>query len=80
VTLEGVVRSVSAGRGRGFDLDRPEQAFEAEGPIVMPLVDEVRRSAVHAAANASHEVLSNSGGVDVFSQLPDKSRFVKTEG
>jgi hypothetical protein len=80
VILGGVVRSVSAGRGRDFGLDRPEQAFEAEGPIVTPLVDEERRSAVHAAANASHEVLSNPGGVDVFGQFPDEAGFVKTDG
>src|SRR5262249_42404732 len=53
VMLEGAVRSVSAGRGRDFDLDRPEQAIEAEGPVVTPFVDEERRSAVHATANAS---------------------------
>src|SRR5262245_58487169 len=80
VILGGVVRSVSAGRGRDFGLDRPEQAIEAEGPVVTPLVDEERRSAVHAAANAPHEVLSNPGAVDVFGQLPDEAGFVKTEG
>src|SRR6516162_8943419 len=78
VILGGVVRS--AGRGRDFGLDRPEQAIEVEGPIVTPLVDEERRSAVHAAANASHEVLSNTGGVDVCGQFPDEAGFVKTEG
>src|SRR5262245_32484293 len=72
VILGGVFRSVSAGRGHDFGLDRPEQAIEAEGPVVTPLVDEERRGAVHAAANASHEVLSNPGGVDVFGQVPDE--------
>jgi hypothetical protein len=58
----------------------PEQALGAEGPIVTPLVDEERRSAVHAAPNASHEVPSNPGGVNVFGQFPDEAGFVKTEG
>src|SRR5262249_43741177 len=78
--LGGRFRSVSAGCGRDFGFDRPEQAIEVEGPIVTPLVDEERRSAVHAAANASLEVLSNPGGVDVLGQVPDEAGTVKTEG
>src|SRR5689334_98449 len=51
-----------------------------EGPIVADAVDEERRSAVHAAADAAHDVPLDSGEELAAPQGPDVSGPVQAEG